>query len=444
MSPPVDRIPSDEKLPARADVVIIGGGIIGVCTALELARKGLSVAIVEKGHVAAEQSSRNWGWCRVHGRAIPDLPLSTTSLRLWSGMDKAIGRATGFTHCGMLAVLHDESELAFWDDWFEQARPFQMDGRVLTREELRALVPEATGADWVAGVYSPSDGRAEPLKAAPAIAEGARDRGVTIHQNCAARGLETTGGRVSAVVTEKGTIRTSAALCAGGAWASMFCRHHGIPFPQAGVHATAWRTEKGPNITDGGINDGIYALRRRDDGGYTIAHGGAGRVDITPQSLRYAPRFLKLFLKRRKKLTFGIGSSFFNGPESWATWRNEEISPFEKMRVYDPAPSTKLIEKGMEFLRRDYPVMKDVKVADSWGGFIDSTPDSRPVISPIASLPGFYLAAGFSGLGFGMGPAAGRLAADLIANDVPIIDPTPYRHARFTDGTRMDPSARLG
>src|SRR3954447_11152155 len=115
----VDRIPSDERLPEQADAVVIGSGIIGVVAAHALAKKGHSVALLEKGHVGAEQSSRNWGWCRVHGRALPDLPLSTLSLRLWSGMDREIGRATGFRHTGLLAALHDPKEFAWWEAWLE-------------------------------------------------------------------------------------------------------------------------------------------------------------------------------------------------------------------------------------------------------------------------------------------------------------------------------------
>ncbi|MGE0716749.1 MAG: NAD(P)/FAD-dependent oxidoreductase [Alphaproteobacteria bacterium] len=80
-------------------------------------------------------------------------------------------------------------------------------------------------------------------------------------------------------------------------------------------------------------------------------------------------------------------------------------------------------------------------VVEAWGGFIDSTPDSRPVISPVDALPGYHIAAGFSGHGFGLGPAAGRLAADLVSGDPPIVDPAPFRHSRLVDGSRVRPSA---
>ena len=96
MGPRVDPVASDETLPARADVVVIGGGIIGVSTALFLAQKGVSVVLCEKGHIAGEQSSRNWGWCRKMGRDPREIPLVIESLRLWERMNETVEAETGF------------------------------------------------------------------------------------------------------------------------------------------------------------------------------------------------------------------------------------------------------------------------------------------------------------------------------------------------------------
>ena len=101
MSPPILRIRSDDKLPERADAVVIGGGIVGVSTAYFLAKRGLSVALLEKGYIGGEQSSRNWGWCRQQNRDVRDLPLSTLALRLWEELTRDIGRDLGFRRCGL-------------------------------------------------------------------------------------------------------------------------------------------------------------------------------------------------------------------------------------------------------------------------------------------------------------------------------------------------------
>jgi glycine/D-amino acid oxidase-like deaminating enzyme len=234
MSPPVTRIHSDETLPRSADVVVIGGGIAGVAAAYHLARKDHSVAVVEKGYVAGEQSSRNWGWCRQQNRDLRELPLAQRAVEMWSGLNEELGAETGFRRTGLVYVTTKQADLDAWVRWGDAARKMQMRSHILSAGEAKAQTPGSTG-NWIGGVHSPTDGRAEPALAVPAIAEGARRLGATIHQDCAARGLETSAGRVSGVVTEKGTIRTSAVLVAGGVWTSMFCRHHGIDMPLAGV-----------------------------------------------------------------------------------------------------------------------------------------------------------------------------------------------------------------
>src|SRR5215469_1373576 len=102
MGPIVDPVESDVALPAQADVVVVGGGIIGVSTAYFLAERGISVVLCEKGHIAGEQSSRNWGWVRKMGRDPRELPLIIESLRLWEGMNERVGTETGFRTTGIV------------------------------------------------------------------------------------------------------------------------------------------------------------------------------------------------------------------------------------------------------------------------------------------------------------------------------------------------------
>src|SRR5438045_523092 len=204
MAPKVDPVRSDDVLPARGDVVVIGGGIIGTSTALFLAQKGIRVTLCEKGHVAGEQSSRNWGWCRKMGRDPRELPLIIESLRLWQGMNELVEAETGFRQAGIMYLAETQAELGQLEGWLEHARQYQLDTRILTRAEAAELMPGLTG-NWTGALYTASDGKAEPQRAAPAIAEAARRRGAAIVTQCAARGIETQGGRVSAVVTEKGS-----------------------------------------------------------------------------------------------------------------------------------------------------------------------------------------------------------------------------------------------
>jgi glycine/D-amino acid oxidase-like deaminating enzyme len=437
MSPPVDRVQSDESLPEAADVVVIGGGIIGVAAAYYLARKGHAVALVEKGRIAGEQSSRNWGWCRQQNRDEREIPLVKHSLEMWGGLDAEIGADLGFRRNGLVYVTENPAELAGWERWVTMARGYQVQSRMLTAEEARALTPGCKG-DWIGGVHSPTDGRAEPSKAGPALAEAARRAGATIHQDCAARGLETAGGAVSAVVTERGRIRTQAVLCAAGAWASMFCRRHGIDLPQSAVHSTVFATTPTEQVSPGGLSTPEFILTPLLDGGYIVAAKARGRIEITPQGLRYARQFLPLLKQRWKDVEIRVGRSFFEGPEAMhGKWSFDKPTVFERMRVLDPAPKMSIVEPSLQEIATAFPALQGTGMARVWAGWIDSTPDAVPVISPVPQLPGFHLATGFSGHGFGIGPGAGRLAADIVAGDPPIVDPHPFRYSRLVDGTDL-------
>ncbi|HYZ63348.1 MAG TPA: FAD-dependent oxidoreductase, partial [Acetobacteraceae bacterium] len=168
MSPPVDPVPSDPELPASADAVVIGGGIIGAASAYYLAKKGHSVALLEKGRIAGEQSSRNWGWCRQQNRDERELPLIIRSLEIWGGLADEIGADTGFRRNGLIYVTRDPAELARWEEWLTMARQYQVHSRILSAQEARARTPGMDG-DWIGGIESPTDGRGEPSMAGPAL-----------------------------------------------------------------------------------------------------------------------------------------------------------------------------------------------------------------------------------------------------------------------------------
>ncbi len=193
--------------------------------------------LIEKGRIGAEQSSRNWGWCRQQNRDARELPISTKSLDLWERFASETGENTGFRRCGLLYLSNNEAEIAGWARWRDFARTVGVTTHMLSAAEA-AEKGRATGRNWKGGVFSPTDGIADPASAAPAVARAIVKLGGAVIQNCAARGVETEAGRLSAVVTELGTIRTRTAILAGGAWASSFCRQLGIRFPQASIRSS--------------------------------------------------------------------------------------------------------------------------------------------------------------------------------------------------------------
>lgn len=430
MPAPLFPVESSPNLPTHADVVVIGGGIIGAFAAYYMAKRGMKVALVEKGRVGAEQSSRNWGWCRQQNRDARELPMATKSLDLWEQFGAETGEVTGFQRCGLLYLSNSEKELEGWARWGEFARTVNVKTHMLTADEA-AQRGRATGKAWKGGVFAPTDGTADPSRAAPAVARALMRLGGTVHQGCAARGVETEGGRLSAVVTEKGTIRTKVAVLAGGAWASSFCRQYGMRFPQAAIRQTVLSVATSGKDIPAALHTTGVSMTRRVDGGYTLAISGRGRVDPTPQLLRFAPQFLPMFQRRWRNLAPGGLEGVRSGHEGWSRWRLDQPTPMERMRVLDPKVDASVVSLTYKRAVELVPELKQSSVTAAWAGYVDSTPDGVPGIGEMSNLPGFVLAAGFSGHGFGIGPGAGHLIADIVSGAEPIVDPRPYHPGRF-------------
>ena len=130
------------KLPNRVAVVVIGGGIIGVSAAYFLAKRGVPVLLLEKGRLAGEQSSRNWGFVRQQGRDPAELPTIIESLRIWRGLEAEIGESVGFKQAGVLYLAESEETEHRFATWLDLARQYQLDTRMLSAEEARAALPE--------------------------------------------------------------------------------------------------------------------------------------------------------------------------------------------------------------------------------------------------------------------------------------------------------------
>ena len=432
-----------EKLPQRADVVIIGGGIVGVSTAWFLARRGISVVLCEKGHIACEQSGRNWGWVRIQGRDVREIPMMQDSLGIWANLAGMTGEDVGFRRGGCTFTARNEHDLAELEDWLQLARRFDIDTRLVTATEARDIAGGDAGADWVGGIHTASDGRAEPHKAAPAIARAAVRCGASILTACAVRGVETSAGAVSAVVTEHGPIQCSTVLCAAGAWTSYFCRSLGIDVPQLRVKGTVARTAPAPELFSGNIFDDGIGIRRREDGGYTIAHGGVLEHPVTPASFRWLWKFLPALRQEYKLVKLRFGKDFVDELRAAASWPLDQPTRFEAVRVLDPKPASRVLRDLEKNLARVFPALAGTPVVETWAGMIEASPDVVPIIDSIDSLRGFHIATGFSGHGFGIGPGAGNAIAALLAGEEPSVDLGGFRLARFFDGSPIQPNVSI-
>lgn len=431
-----------ECVPESADVVVIGGGIVGVSTAWFLARQGVNVVLCEKGYIAGEQSGRNWGWVRVQGRDTREIPMMLESMRIWDGLRDDIGEDVGFTRGGCFFTANSEKQFEELGGWLDTAQTYGIESKLLTATELKSHIA-GSAIDWHGALYTENDGRAEPQKAAPALARAAERRGATVLTGCAVRGLETSGGRVSAVVTEHGSIKTSVVLCAAGAWTSLFCGSLGIDVPQLKVRGTVARTAPAEKVLNGNVFDDRLGIRRRQDGGYTIAHGSVLEHLVTPSSFRHFVKFVPALKQELKILRLSFGRAFIDEWRMPGKWSLDVPSPFEATRVLNPAPSKRVLRGIRRNLDTIFPQLAATPIVESWAGMIESSPDVVPIIDAIDSLPGFHVATGFSGHGFGIGPGAGKVCAAMLTNETAGIDISPLRLSRFFDGSPIRPQSSI-
>ncbi|NUB43163.1 FAD-binding oxidoreductase [Fertoebacter nigrum] len=426
-------------LPAACDVVVIGGGVIGVMSAWFLAERGLRVVLCEKGRIAGEQSSRNWGWIRQQGRDPAELPIMVEALRIWQSLAQEFGDALGFRQTGVLYLANADKGLEGFEAWLPHAEANGVDTRMLSRAEVAAMLPGAA-VQWPGGLYTASDARAEPWVAVPLLAEGAAARGVTLLERCAARSLDRAGGRITGVYTEQGRIACDQVVLAGGAWSALFARAHGVNLPQLSVLASVAATEPMAEVFPGAAADDHFAFRRRADGGYSIAPGAEHDFFIGPDAFRHLPKYTTI-LRRDVKSTHFRPRAPRHYPDGWATprrWQPDEPSPFEAMRVLNPAPNMATIGRTQDAFARAFPALGRPKLRAAWAGMIDSMPDVVPVVDRVAAIPGLTIATGMSGHGFGIGPGIGRVVADLVAGHAPGHDLHRFRLSRFSDGSKIE------
>lgn len=430
MAPVITPVVTSQQMPTSSTVVIIGGGIVGLTAALTLAERNIPVVVLEKGRIAGEQSSRNLGWIRKTSRAAEDIPLAQAADRLWAGMAARVSSDVGYRQAGIMFIARNEAQMALHEKWLDAVKHVGLDTRLLHHTDIAERVPGGVGK-WAGGIFTASDGRAEPTLAASAIAKAAMAKGAIIIEHCAVRSLSTSNGKVSGVVTENGEISCDQVLLAAGAWSRRFLGNLGINLPTLPLICSVMRTQPldGPSNIAVGAPD--FSFRKHQDGGFIITQRGALDAPLTWDHLLLGPRYLPQLRHARDNLRISLGKYFLKDLALARRWRSDSRTPFERVRTLDPHVNPALNQEAMRNLCAAWPAFQQAKMAQAWAGVIDVTPDSNPVIGPVAALPGLTLATGFSGHGFGTSPAAGQLAADLVTGHTPLIDPAPYRFERL-------------
>ena len=411
-------------IPESSDVVIVGGGIAGIAAAWYLNQAGVEVTVCEKGNIAGEQSSRNWGCIRQQRRDRAELPIVMESMRLWQEIADQLDEDIGYRREGSLYLCENDAEMASHDHFMTFAPDYGLDTRRLDRKQLEALMTNCP-ARWRSALFTPDDGRAEPSLAVPAMARALAQRGVRIIENCAVEKILTQNQSVSGVLSEHGEIRTSSVLCAGGAWSTFLLKGCGIRLPQLTVKASVARTAPAPRIFNGNASGSKISFRRRLDGGYSVASSDYLEIFPSLAHLGFLPDFLPLMKSSWRKFRF----------------RYPELTideNFKRHRVLNPIPTAKTVARIHRRLLDRLPALEGIELAEAWSGMIDALPDVVPVLDRAQPIAGLWISTGFSGHGFGIGPGAGKVMANLIQGISVDYDLSRFRLARFSDGSKLE------
>jgi glycine/D-amino acid oxidase-like deaminating enzyme len=422
--------------PRQADVVIIGAGIAGTASAYFLASRGLSVIVCEKGEVGAEQSTRNWGFVRQQGRDPAELPLMIESNRIWQFLERDLNADLEWIQGGNLITFTNESERERWAQWVALANAQGLASRVLERKELDAQLPN-NRLDAIGAVFTPSDGQAEPRRVMPALRRAAQGRGAIFMTSCAVFAIDVQAGAVTGVTTEHGKIVAPNVVCAAGAWSSRLLRFAGLRLPTVWLRGSVARTTAIAPISQAATWSG-FAFRQRRDGSMNIATRSADH-DLMIDSILGYRGFRALLSEHSSAVRVHVRKLFF---ETFSgRWSQDAFSrELMRHRVLDPEPNHGVLHEVLTQLKQQIPAAAEAQIERSWAGYIDMTPDLLPVLDRLEQPSGLVVATGFSGHGFGLGPAVGKMVSELVIDGKASLDLHALRYARFADSATLRPN----
>ncbi len=411
-------------MPDSFDVVVLGGGIVGTTTAYFLATAGQRVALIEKGRIAGEQSSRNWGSVKVQGRHRSEIPMMLDAIEIWRNAESELGEGVDWFQNGQMLVAYDEAHLAQLEAKIPEQKEFGIPSVILTPRQIKRTLPHFKGSNCLGAMFNPMDGCAEPKKAAPAFAIAAERAGASIRTNCAAFGIETSAGAVSGVQTEQGLIKTPAVVVATGAWTSRLLKPLGIKHPSLWIRGSVGRTQPLKINLRKAVVWGQTAYRQQADGRVIIAVSEDGFHDLMLDSFVHGFRYLPLAFRNRQLLRFAIGNPLLRSLKG-------EFSNFTTHRTLNPEPDTKGLDRAKVLFLEEYPEARPITYDTTWAGYIDYMPDELPVIDSLSSPSGLFITAGFCGNGFGLGPGVGKAICDLIITGQSEYELKPFSSRRF-------------
>ncbi|MEM5424599.1 NAD(P)/FAD-dependent oxidoreductase [Paraburkholderia ferrariae] len=369
----------------RADVIVIGGGIIGTSTTFFLSRRKRSVILIERGLTGQQASGVNFGGVRRQGRALSQLAMSNRALDIWYRAQSLLGEDVEFLPSGHARVCYHAHDAEYFHRYAGQARAYDLDLEVLEGAAMFKRFP-FLGREVLAASISPRDGHANPRLAAPAFGRAAARLGANLVENTEIVRVEKEAGGFRVESATGAVWRAEQLLICAGAWAGALSAQFGEPVPLVA---------RGPQMA---VTEPVP---------YRFMHSMGVYTSIKEESVyfRQIPR---------GNLVLGGGAP---GPADPATRRAGVL----------PGNTVQQIAQ----FRRLVPALAPLHVIRVWSGVESYLPDSEPVIGPSSTTDGLFYAFGFSGSGFQIGPGVGETLAELLdagATDIPL---EPFSIARF-------------
>ena len=372
------------------DVIIIGGGINGCSTALQLARRGVKVAVVEKDNIGDGPTGRSSAVIRMHYSNELTARMAWYSLGVFSNFEEQVGGECGFRRTGFLALAsaHDREGL---EANVVMQRGVGIRTEVISPEAIREIMPGMETADMVAAAWEEDSGYADPYLTVTSYAAAAKRAGARLLINTAVTGITRHGDRVTGVQTTAGNLSAPVVVNCAGPWGARVARMAGLDIPVSAcrVQISLFKRPSGEEAAHPVVVDFINATYfRSETGNLTLV----GMVDPSEA--------------------------------------NAVVNPDK----YDESVDTDYILDTGERLIRRYPAMERSDSAGGYAAMYDVTPDWHAIVDEPLPGSGFFLCCGSSGHGFKLGPATGLMVADRVMGAAnPLFDTHLFRLGRFAD-----------